>query len=67
MRKIVEIIRVEGWTKDGKEHTRTTAMLDNQNEAMGYGWEYKVGDEVEAWWNDEWDYYQMQHPKIRRK
>lgn len=58
MRKILKIIRTEEWVKDGKKHVRTHAILDNDEEARGYG-EFKVGDEVEAFFNDEWDYYQM--------
>lgn len=59
MRKIVKIITLESWTKD-KTHWRTTALLDNDEEARGYGKDYEVGDEVEAFYNDKYDYYQMQ-------
>lgn len=60
MREIVKILHVQSWTKSSKTHWRTTALLDNQEEANGYGKDYKVGDEVEAWWDEEYNQYKMQ-------
>lgn len=65
VRTVSKIISVEGWTKDGKAHTRTTALLDNGEESIGYG-KYEVGDEVEAFFNEKWDYYQMQKPTKKK-
>ena len=58
MRTIVKIVSIKEWVKDGKKHTQTTALLDNQEEARGYG-KFEVGQKVEAFFNDQWDYYQM--------
>lgn len=63
MRKIIEILSIESWLKGKDTHWRTTAMLDNQEEARGYGKDFEVGDEVEAWWDDEFDMYKMQKGK----
>lgn len=66
MRQITKILHIEKWVKDGKEYTRTHAILDNDEEARGFG-EFKVGDEVEAFFNDKWDYYQMKpHSGIKK-
>jgi hypothetical protein len=69
MRTIVEILSIESRTRtDPKENKvvtywRTHALLDNQEEAVGYGKEFEIGDQVEAWWDDEWDQYKMQKGK----
>ena len=57
--KIIEILSIEGWTRNGKTHYKTYALLDNQEEAAGYGKDYKVGDEVMSWFDDDWDEYKM--------
>lgn len=62
MRTITEIEHTKTWTKYGVIHYRTYAILDNQDEAIGYG-QFKVGDKVEAWFNDKWDYLQIKKPK----
>jgi len=63
-RKILKILEVEGWVdKHAKKHYRTTALITGQDEATGYGSDFKVGQEVECWFNEEWDYLQMKAKK----
>jgi len=62
VRKIIKIVYVEAWKKDDVQHYRTTALLDNDEEAQGYGKDYKEGDFVEAWFDDKWDKYSMRLP-----
>jgi len=62
MRTITQIEHTKTWTRYGVVHYRTYAILDNQDEAIGYG-QFKVGDKVESWFNDKWDYLQMKKPK----
>jgi len=65
MKRIVRIEGVKSWTKNGVKHSNTYAILleddGNEIEARGYGDDYKIGELVEAWFNEDWDYYQMQH------
>ena len=56
---IIEILGVEGWLSNGKRHYRTHVILEDGDEAKGYGDDYKVGDKVMRWRNDEWDYTQI--------
>lgn len=60
MRKIIEILGVEEWVKDNKRHSRTYAILEDGSEAVGYGSDYEVGDEVMY-------YYHKETPKMAKK
>lgn len=53
MRKIIEIIGTENWTKDNQIHRRTYALLDDGTEATGYGDHFAVGDEVMVFYHHE--------------
>ena len=64
VRTVIKIIRVEKWVKNKTVHTRTHAILDNDEESVGYG-EYKVGDQVEAYYSDKWDKYSFKYPEMR--
>ena len=59
MRKIIEILGVEEWVKDNKRHSRTYAILEDGSEAVGYGSDYEVGDEVMY-------YYHKETPKMAK-
>jgi hypothetical protein len=60
MRRILEITTIESWKdKYEKVHYRTHAILDNGEEAAGYGSKFKNGDLVEAWFDEDWDLYKM--------
>lgn len=64
MHTILRIISVEKkQSKDGSSFYYTWALLDNQEEHRGFGNEFAIGDEVEAFWNDKWDYPQMIKPE----
>src|ERR1017187_7574163 len=64
MKKIVEITSVEQRTdQKGKTYFRTHAILDNQEEHTGFGKAFKVGDEVEAWFDQDWDIPKMRKSK----
>lgn len=70
MRKIIEILSVERKklvksAQKNNDYWKTTALLDNQEEASGYGKDFEVGDEVEAWWDEDYDQYKMQKRKQR--
>lgn len=66
VRVVTEIISVESWAdKFKKVHVRTTALLDNQEEASGYG-SFKVGDSVEAWYDEKWQLYKMRKPTKKK-
>lgn len=60
MRKIVKILHVMEWEKDGKKHAKTIALLDSGDEVVGYGKDFKVGDAVQAFHDDKWDVTKMQ-------
>lgn len=68
MRIIQKIEWVERWEKNGKKHCRTYAQLVKHDNPLdvelgrGYGDGFQVGDKVEAWFNDRWDYYQFRKP-----
>lgn len=61
MKVIQEILSVTKIFKDKVPHYITIARLDDNEEYRGYSSEdeFKAGDEVEAFWNDRWDYAQM--------
>lgn len=61
---ILEIEWVEKWTKDGKEHARTHAIVNSSRfgviEVTGYGSDYSVGDWVQVMFDDKWNTAKMQ-------
>lgn len=60
MRTILEIMWVEKKkSKAGKTYFKTTALLDNGEEASGFGNEFKVGDPVECFHDAKWDVIKM--------
>jgi len=64
---ILSIEWVEKWTKDGKEHSRTHAIVNSSRygviEVTGYGVNYWVGDKVQVLYDDKWDKAKMQKSK----
>lgn len=70
MKTIEEILSVTKIFKDNQPHYITIARLDDQDEYRGYASsedEFKVGDKVEAFFNEKWDYAQMLTPNQLRK
>lgn len=51
MHSIIKIIGVEEWTRNEKPHSRTHVLLDNGEEAVGYGEDFKIGDECEVFFD----------------
>lgn len=64
---IISIERVEKWTKDGVEHSRTHATVNSSRfgliEVTGYGSGYKVGQKVEVFFDDKFNQAKMQKSK----
>lgn len=54
MRRIIEVIGVETKLKDDKPYQVTHVVLDDGEEATGYG-EYRVGDLVERFYDPRYD------------
>ena len=66
MRTIIKIVHVERRKLDknlSKKHDywRTHAILDDGSEVVGYGKNFKVGDQVESFYDQKWDQHKMQH------
>jgi len=64
---ILSIEWVEKWVKDGKEHSRTHAIVESSRygtlEVTGYGVDFKVGDKVQVLYDEVWDKAKIQKSK----
>lgn len=60
MHRIIEIVGIEKHDK----FSRTHAILDDGSETIGYGVNFKVGDEVESFWDERWSVYKMRQKPI---
>lgn len=61
MRKILQIVRLE---KKG-EHKITHAIVTHGDEATGYGWDFKEGDQVEVWFDSQYNKVKMQKTRTK--
>lgn len=60
MRLIKEILWIDRKkSKAGNTYFKTTALLDNGEEATGFGKEFKEGDEVQVFHDYRWDEIKM--------
>lgn len=66
VRRITTIVGVEKKFKSKKPYFITHALLDHQDEALGYGKDFKVGDLVEYFYHAKWDKAKMVRPKVKR-
>lgn len=55
MPRIHRIIHIEKKLKDDKPYYKTHVILDDGEEATGYGKDYKVGDKVQRFYDATWD------------
>ena len=62
MKKIISIIGVK---KYDSGHSATVVLLDDGDEASGYGIDWKVGEEVERYFDPQWDMIKIR--KSRKK
>jgi len=60
MHRIIKIVGIEKHDK----FSRTHAILDDGSEVIGYGQDFKVGDEVESFWDERWSVYKMRKKPI---
>lgn len=61
MKTILEITYIEVKYKDDKKYFKTHALLETGEECVGFGEGFKVGDEVEYWFDEKWGVTKMQH------
>lgn len=62
MKKILEILWIERKiSKVGTPYFKTMALLETGEECAGFGEGFKVGDEVEYWFDEQWQQTKMKH------
>lgn len=59
VRTIIEIQHVHKWKAGEHQYCRTYALLDDGTEAVGFGCDFKVGDEVEVFFHDRYGTIKM--------
>lgn len=59
MPKIIRILRREKRVNKGNEYYRTHALLDDGQEAVGFGKDFVVGDKVGYWYDDRYQLCKM--------
>lgn len=64
MAVILTIEYVEEWEKDGKTIYRTHVVLDDGEEAVGFGNDFKIGESVERFYDFRWDTVKIQHKSV---
>lgn len=64
MRTIKHIVGIEKkWDKSGKEYWITHAILDDGEEARGFGPDFEEGDKVQVFYEPVFDQIKMQKSK----
>lgn len=61
MAKITDITKIET-KKDrlGRPYKRTHAIMDDGTEAVGYSDDFKIGDKVEVFFDQQWNIIKFQ-------
>lgn len=62
MRTILKILWVEVTPKFTRTHAIVTDLMGNEEESVGYGDGFKVGDKVEYFFDSKWGVAKMRKP-----